>query len=334
MQNLNKVVLAVTAALAVTALGAGCLKVGPRVTKAPENPKTVQMAGRTGAGPAQEPGDQFEASSSSAALAYLQLNGGKADVTRGATKVAAVDGLELASGDRITVTTGTVYIVYPESGASELEAGTDIVLSTDDGQPGLVMQLELTAGRIWTRFERLFGSGEYYAVSSNGVVATVRGTAFGMSVADGEVDVQVADHAVEVIAAKGNPSDWASLKIRQALKISAGQGLKIATRGALPDIQLLKDSVRQLNANERLTAGFRFGVNRLLPERLRRPINPVRLRVQPVMTPELRLYREFLLRREALMQAASSTFVAPLRAPTLQETTAPTTTPVIRGPSG
>jgi hypothetical protein len=266
-------------------------------------------------------------------MAYLRLNGGSAEVVRGGARVAAVDGLELESGDQVTVTTGTVYLTYPDSGASRLDAGTEIILSTDADQKGLVMELELLAGRIWTRFERVFGSSEYYAVSSNGVVATVRGTAFGMSVLNGDVDVQVADHEVAVTADKGNPLAWRAGTVPQILKLSAGQGLKIATRGALPDFRLLEAGIRRLDAAERLAEGFKFGANQLLPERLRRPALPVRLKIEPVISPDLERYREILLRRAAIMQAASSTFVAPQRAPTLQESTAPTSTPTIKGPS-
>jgi 3D (Asp-Asp-Asp) domain-containing protein len=334
MHNLKRFSLALVAVLAVTALGAGCFRVSPRVVKAPDRRQSVQVAGKTAAGSPHELGEQYETSSSSTALAYLQLNGGKADITRGGTKVAAVDGLELASGDRIVVTTGTVYVVYPEYGASELETGTDIVLSSDDSQPGLVMQLELVTGRVWTRFERLFGNGEYYAVSSNGVVATVRGTGFGVSVEDGVVDVQVADHEVEVTIEKGNSSDWRAGTIPQVLRLSAGEGLKIATRGALPDMRLLRQSIRRLNVTERLAEGFKFGASKLLPERLRRPVNPVRLKIQPIMTPELLRYRELMLRRAALFTQSSSTFVAPLRAPTLQETAPPTSSPTLNGPRG
>lgn len=319
------------AAAFVLVLGAGCFRVGPRVVKAPEKSGAVQVA--DGAGKTQKLDGRYEESNSSTAMAYLESNGGEADVTRGGTKVAGRDGLELASGDRLTVATGTVYVVYPDSGASQLEAGTDLVISVDESKPGMVMQLELVAGRVWTRFERLFGKDEYYAVSSNGVVATVRGTAFGVSAHDGEVDVQVADHEVEVTTESGGPSQWNPEKITQALKISAGEGLKIATRGALPDIQLLKTSIRRLNVAERLAQGFKFGVNKLLPERLRRPTNPLRLKIQPIMSPELQSYRDILLRRAAFFMQATTTFVAPTRLPTLQETTTPTTTPTIKGPS-
>lgn len=319
------------AAVSVLVLGAGCFRVGPRVVQAPEKPGTIQVAGDTGK--TRKPDSRYEASSSSTAMAYLKLNGGEADVTRGGIKVAGEDGLELASGDRLTVASGTVFVVYPDSGASQLESGTDLVLSVDESKPGMVMQLELVAGRVWTRFERLFGKEEYYAVSSNGVVATVRGTAFGVSADDGVVDVQVADHDVEVTTESGGPSQWRPEKIMRALKISAGEGLKIATRGALPDIQLLKTSIRRLNVSERLTQGFKFGANKLLPERLRKPANPLRLKIQPIMSPDLQSYQDILLRRAAFFMQATSTFVAPTRLPTLQETTAPTSTPTIKGPS-
>ena len=64
-----------------------------------------------------------------------------------------------------------------------------------DGEAGtgLGAKIILEAGKVWTRLERLLGRDETFSVESSDVVATVRGTAFGVSLIDGDVDVTVAD---------------------------------------------------------------------------------------------------------------------------------------------
>jgi len=64
MYNLKRFSLALVAVLAVTALGAGCFRVSPRVVKAPDRRQSVQVAGKTAAGSPHELGEQYETSSS------------------------------------------------------------------------------------------------------------------------------------------------------------------------------------------------------------------------------------------------------------------------------
>lgn len=310
--------------------GLGCMHLGPRIVRAPR-PAPLQNIAQA---PTGQPSPEEAASSS--ALAYVQLNGGAAQVTRSASMLPAEETAELFSGDRITVTSGTVTLIYPDAGAAQLEQGSDVVLLSDGThEGGIFMQLRLTAGRIWTRFERLLGPDERYEVEANGVVATVRGTAFGMSVEADGVDVQVADHEVE-IAQEASLATTTQNAMAAPFKISAGQGLKILTRGLLPkDIRILKSAVRQLSVAERMKQGFQFGLKRLQLELLKRPLRPYKLKAPPSVPLELRPYQQMLLRRAVILQLLQSTttFQAPTRAPTSGELNLLNVTPTIQGPT-
>ncbi|MFA5185681.1 MAG: FecR domain-containing protein [Patescibacteria group bacterium] len=310
------------------ALGAGCFQVGPRVVQGPQTTEQKQVAkvdDKKDDNKAPTFEDQYESVTSSDALAYLELKGGKAKVSRAGLTVDAADGMEIESGDRLKVDSGTAYLVYPGSGKAQLETGTDLVfLAYDNG--GLFVDLKMAAGRVWTRFERLLGANEQYEVTANGVVATVRGTAFGVSLDADGVDVQVADHYVAVM-------NETSPAAAAPVKLSAGEGLKIVTKGVLlKDIKILSTAIRRLSATEQLDAGFKFGSLRIPMESLVKPINVLRLRVPASVPFDLQPIREQMLQRASTLES-SGIFVAPTRVPTTSETAPLNTAPTINGPT-
>lgn len=306
--------------LVLPLLGVGCFRIGPRIAKSPQASPVA-----TNATPATTPSD-------TPVLAYVDLNGGTAIVTRGSSSLPVEDGLELLQGDELDVTAGTVSLVYPNAGVSELEAGTKIAIIPDDGEgeTGVFTQIRLIAGNVWTRFERVFGPTERFSVSANGVVATVRGTAFGVSVVGTEVDVQVADSEV-LVTAEEEESATTSTPASNVIAIAAGQGFR-ATAKALTQLDptRVKALVRKLSLTDREKRGFLFGSKKLSPERLTRPERPVRLPIRPVLKPELEA-RVQILRRRAMLQKLFPQFAAPLRAPI--DFIVPTTTPSVSGPS-
>lgn len=316
--------------LLLPAFGLGCFRMGPRTMKGPMIPAQKQLAevDKSAEDESLTYDDQFETVSSSKALAYLELNGGKAKLTRSGLGVEAMDGMEVESGDKIVAESGNVYLVYPESGKAQLEAGTELIFLADASN-GLMMELKLTAGRVWTRFERLLGADEQYDVTANGVVATVRGTAFGVAVDADGVDIQVADHDVAILTDDGSD---ASARL-EPVKLSAGEGLRVVTKGLLlKDIKLLRTAVRQLNVSERLGAGFKFGSLKIPLEKLARPKRVLRLKVPPSVPPDLQLLRQRMLLRATILKS-SGTFVAPLRAPNESESAPLNSAPTINAPT-
>ncbi|MBI5655135.1 FecR domain-containing protein [Candidatus Uhrbacteria bacterium] len=312
------------------ALGLGCLKIGPRVVNGPDGNRVVKKEDQ-GERKAPTFDEQYESASSTDTAIILELNGGQANLIRSGVEVTAADGVEISSGDRVVVKSGAVYLVYPDAGKSRLETGTDVSVLTEESQNGIFTELELAAGRVWTRFERLLGSDEQYSVVANGVVATVRGTAFGVAVDDDGVDVQVADHEVQVTTDEQSAGETEFAV--EPVKLSAGEGLKIATRGLLlKDIKVLRNAIRKLGENEQIAEGFKFGSLRIPLEKLRRPPSILRLKVPPSLSPNLFDLRQRMMLRAAILKSTSS-FMAPLRSPTTTESAPLNITPKIEGPS-
>ncbi len=311
---------------ALVAVGAGCT-VRPRIVRTPvPAPVAPQVAATASSTVPEVPASQL------AVVGYLRVGSdASATLQRGdAFPVDAKDGTELLSGDRVAVASGVVEVVYPDAGVTRLDAGADVrLMAREASADGSVVaaQLELLAGRAWTRFERVFGSGEEFSVEANGVVATVRGTGFGVSrESDGSVDVQVADHAVDVSFQADDEKRWAEGRVRAALpvfgagehvKLSAGQALKIPAQRAAGFLAKASSSVRQLTPAERKLAGFVFAQSFLPSSRSRRPDRPVRLPSAANLRPEVQRRIQFLRDREALRRTFPD-FQAPTTAPDLQ----------------
>lgn len=312
------------ALVALAVVGAGCA-VQPRVVRTPA-PVAPQVAVAPSSTAPEVPVAQF------AVVGYLRVgSGASVALQRGdAFPAEAKDGTELQSGDRVAAKNGTVEIVYPDAGVTRLDPGADVQLVARDASAdgsSVAAQLELLAGRAWTRFERVFGSGEEFSVEANGVVATVRGTGFGVvREADGSVDIQVADHAVEVSFQADDEKRWAEGKAKNALpafgageriRLSAGQALKIPAGRAAGFLAKAAASVRELTPTERRVAGFVFAQSFLPSSQSRRPERPVRLPSASSVPASVQQRVQFLRDREALRKKFPD-FQAPTTAPGLQ----------------
>ncbi|MFH1620813.1 MAG: hypothetical protein ABIB04_01875 [Patescibacteria group bacterium] len=313
-------------------IGAGCLRIGPRIVRVPNAPTNVLV---TSTGSAIDAETEKE-------VAYLNLSGGQAEIVRGASRSEAKDGTALYSGDRVNVTSGSVIMLYPDAGESLIEAPADfLVLANSNGQGALFTEIRLFAGSVWTRLEKLLGSEEQFSVAANGVVATVRGTAFGVSLIGDDLDIQVADHEIE-ITTEQEQKDFVESKekkpVRQKVALMAGEGVKIkAPKGAKPDIKNLKDSVKKLEKAEKEKKGYVFSSDPIPPEKLKRPKKPVRLPAVSVIIPDELKQRLDLLKQSLDKDEILRGFVPPERgvtqgeyAPTgtLRELQGPTTTPL------
>ncbi len=308
-------------------IGAGCLRIGPRITRVPD---VLPGAAVTSTGPADKSEAQKE-------VAYLYLDGGQAEVMRGNNRTSAKNGTALYSGDRVNTVSGVVTLLYPDAGESQIEAPADfLVLASGDGQGTLFTEIRLFAGSIWTRLEKLLGNEEQFSVAASGVVATVRGTAFGVSLINNELDIQVADHEVEITTEEEQAifvSSTEKMPIRQAVKIAAGEGIKMkVVKGAKIDFKSVKNLIRKLDKIEMEKKGFVFGLRSIPLQKLKRPPNPVRLPLTPIIPKEL-LLRLYMMRQILIKEAVLRGFAPPTRG-VLEQEYAPTgTSREIQGPT-
>jgi hypothetical protein len=302
--------------LLLVALGGGCLR-APQKLRVPSTPPPA-------AAPVVD-GPLTDTVTEVPVVAYLRLENGEATVTRGDERIAADDGLALAHGDRITVAKGTVLIVYHHAGVSRLVAGSDVVLVSEaENDETVLTQVQVLAGSIWTRFERQLGRQEYFSAAGGGIVATVRGTAFGMAVTDGEAEIVVAENEVEVIEEPEEPTEAQEQKSvdepkddardregerrerRKVIALRSGQ----AFRGRREDFkrlspEMLKTRVRKLGDEERRREDFRFGERRIEKKDFERPEKADKDKIRRKVSPDTeRFLRRFRQLREFEESAA------------------------------
>lgn len=290
------------------------------------------------------------------ALAYLLLTqGAKVTVTRGDQSRDGIAEMVLLEGDEVNAVSGEVRLLYPNTGMTVLEQGTKVTL-IPDGEPrenGVGVQLILEAGKVWTRLERLLGADEAMSVSADNVVATVRGTGFGVKRVSNGVDITVADSKVRV-ATRTVLNTGAELT--QSVLLAAGSGLTVNPE----EINKMKDmraemlkNIRKLSDTEKQQAGYVFGVKKISPIELVRPVKPFMWSVPPIVSSDLlgllkptlisRIQSDILWYQEhqadvrvaedayLLNPPRTVKFQAPLRDILLQEIS-PTTTPRVIGP--
>ncbi|MFA6503993.1 MAG: hypothetical protein WCT54_03555 [Patescibacteria group bacterium] len=291
------------------------------------------------------------------ALAYLLLTeGAKVTVTRGDQSRDGISEMELLEGDEVNVKSGEARLLYPNAGMTVLEQGTKVIL-IPDGEPkadGVGVQLILQAGKVWTRLEKLLGADEAMSVSANNVVATVRGTGFGVQFISSGVDITVADHQVRVATRTVLNTGAVAT---QSVLLAAGSGLTVNPTeiNKMTDMRaVMLKNIRKLSDNEKQLPGYIFGTQKITPIELVPPVKPFIWSVPPVLSSDLlsllqptvisRVQSDILWYQEnqTTVRAAEDSYLAtppkivrfqaPLRDINLQEIT-PTTTPSVKGPS-
>lgn len=122
----------------------------------------------------------------------------------GSTWERAKDGAILSAGDRVrTLENSSASIIFYDNSVMRLDESTEIQISelAIDSENYLDQKVgvELIVGRAWSRIMNLLDLDSSYEVQTSSVVATVRGTAFTMSVDDrGEAEIDVTENMVDL----------------------------------------------------------------------------------------------------------------------------------------
>jgi len=254
--------------------GAGCRRNPPNIPRQ-NNLNTVQTIDNNQDTESEtDEVDTFEVGDPTTLAILLLTQNSKVTVSRGSEVTDAVSQMELYPGDEVNVIAGEAQLLYPDIGISILPEGTRLVIipgeNADNG--GFAAEILLEAGKIWTRLEHVLGSDESFSVEASNVVATVRGTAFGVSMVNGEIDISVAGNQVAVTTrnALKNIKD----SVAGAVMVAAGNAIKVnpATliSGENPRAELLK-KLRRVTDTEKQDLYYRFGTTRLEASRLKKP---------------------------------------------------------------
>ena len=349
--------LSFIALAAIVVLGGTCRRTPPKVpvsnTVTPPATETIEES----ADDAMEEIDLSEVGDPATLAILLLTQESQVTVTRGDEQTDAIHQMELYAGDEVNVIKGEVQLLYPEVGISILPEGTKLTIMPGEGTEngGFSSQILLEAGKIWTRLEHVLGSDESFSVEASNVVATVRGTAFGVSMVNGEIDISVAGNQVSVSTrdALKNLKDTA----QKAVLVASGNALKINPAlfksGDNPRAELLKQ-LRKVSDTEKKDLYYRFGTQRLDMAKLKKPdqtfkwsapigvTDKMKDRLTPEQIQRLKAIqsRQIQIRPELLKDEAklrelikkSVRFQVPLREVLLHEMTT-TDTPSANGPT-
>ena len=146
-------------------------------------------------------------------IATLGNASGTVSVTRNDEPLALIPFMPLLVNDRIeTGADGKAEIGWTGYGRTLIAPNTVITITNAeqilDNGDGIVARLKLESGRIWTRLDKLLSAGSSFEVKASNVVATVRGTSFGVGIdALGKIEVKVAKSKVSVARTVNAESD-------------------------------------------------------------------------------------------------------------------------------
>lgn len=145
--------------------------------------------------------EQSQRSDAEAAVAVLRVERGFATITTAGIEqsVASDDETEVKTGDEIVVSDdGRAAIVWDKHGRTLIDAGTRLRVTEAERPSGdsLRARLLIDIGRTWTRLERILDLDSEVSVGASNVVATVRGTSFGMERQGSETSVKVTESSV------------------------------------------------------------------------------------------------------------------------------------------
>lgn len=157
-----------------------------------------------------DPGTEFMGETSTvASLADAQ---GQVTVMRDGVTVELLPFMALMVGDVIeTGADGKAEIAWTGYGRTLVAANSKLTITEAEmnaSDEGIVAKLKLDAGRVWTRLEKLLSTGSSFEVKASNVVATVRGTSFGVGMdRPGRVEVKVAESNVQIARTASADSD-------------------------------------------------------------------------------------------------------------------------------
>ncbi|GEM_PF-2532559 len=137
---------------------------------------------------------------------------GSVTITHDGEELDATPFMALIEGDMIqTGADGSAEIAWSGFGRTILSANTSLTISRAEhgaSSDGIIAKMKLESGRVWTRLEKLLSTGSSFEVKASNVVATVRGTSFGVGLdTPGNVDIKVAESHVDVSRTVSADSD-------------------------------------------------------------------------------------------------------------------------------
>lgn len=145
--------------------------------------------------------------------------------------VAVAETARIQEGDEIqTSDSGRAMLLYPNGSLTTLNEGTHLKIKSLKAN-GNSSRIALKAGSIWSRIKVLLGAGEFYEVETPGIITSVRGTEFEVTVKDNLSLITVLSNSVVVKAL--DPQTGLPLEEKGGVDIAAGEKVALGTQNIL-----------------------------------------------------------------------------------------------------
>lgn len=134
----------------------------------------------------------------------LDIISGDVEIKSGDAWIQAKDGQKMVQGDTLKTANGAdAQIIWGDLGVTRLDPGTELTiekLPSDINQGSkTVIGLKLQSGRIWNRMLKLLDIDSSMEIKTNDIVATVRGTTYGIAKLENCTEAIVSESAVAVM---------------------------------------------------------------------------------------------------------------------------------------
>ncbi len=200
-----------------------------------------------------------------APVAVLRVEQGKATVTSGGISQEVTTETQVNAGDDITVSDdGRAALYWDGYGRTLIDAGTKLRVteaSRPDGDKSIKANFLIDIGRTWTRIEQVLDVGSEVSAATGDVVATVRGTSFGVERMGNLSAIKVKESKVEVT----RPGSQDGVSVEEGFKLEAPRGSTGALRAPvkLSNVELqdpfLLSGDKDISDSEYDLSGFTSG---------------------------------------------------------------------------
>ncbi|MCC6563386.1 hypothetical protein IT087_00665 [Candidatus Uhrbacteria bacterium] len=168
-----------------------------------------------------------------APVAVLRVEQGKATVSSSGVSQEVTTETKIIEGDEITVSDdGRAAIYWDGYGRTLIDAGTKLrvnAASRPAGEKSIKANLLIDIGRTWTRIEQVLDLGSEVSAATGDVVATVRGTSFGVERVGNASAIKVKESKVTAT----RPGSEEGVSVEEGNKLEIPQGSTGAFRATV-----------------------------------------------------------------------------------------------------
>lgn len=226
-----------------------------------------------------------------------------------------------------TTSTGRASLLYPDGGVTKLGRNSYVVLATLQDK-GKKSKIKIFGGGIWSKVENILDD-ESYEVESENMVASVRGTIFGIEISSETTSIYTFEHTIRITPKNKDGKLLENL----ALDVNSGEKVIITDRDILKNKKASKQKITIQDLEKEIIKDNLVGdilersdVKKLLNSLKVSPSPSPKPSYTPTLTPKLT--PTSTISAKPTPTPIPTSMPTPTPTPTLMPTPTPTPTPV------